>query len=418
MNIVIANRRYFPYSGPERYMFSITDLLKSDGHTVMPFSVKRTQNTPTEYDRYFVRPPYGEDIVHYRDANPSLMQKARVFANCVYSLEAKRNMKRFLADNEVDLLYMLQVDNDISPSIIHVCRKQNIPVVMRLSAFSLICGSYFCLRNNEFCTLCSTKNSLQCIKHKCIRNEFLPSFVRSVSMMVHNFIKIYDYIDAFVCPSKFLMRTFIEAGFPEEKFHQINSFVNPEDYQPSYSCDNYSLYFGRLSSEKGIEYLLNAQSRLSRSEYPLYLAGEVDDPHFQQKLDGIIAKKGMKNVRFLGYKSGDELKQLIRNARFILAPSVYADNSPMSITESLAMGKPIIGSDIGGITDQIADGCGFLVPPKDDAALAEKMKILWQDDSLVVLFGKNARKHFDRNYSPHQHYEKLEQVFKRCLNKK
>ena len=417
MNIVIANRRFFPYSGPERYMFSIINTLQQDGCTVIPFSVKRTQNIPTEYSRYFVNPPYGENIVHYRDANPSLRQKMRVFANCIYSLEAKKNMLRLLSENKVDLVYILQIDNDISPSIIHACRKHSVPVVMRLSAFSLICGSYYCMRDKEFCTLCVTKNPLQCTKYKCIRKDFLPSFARSISMVVHNFLRIYDYVDAFICPSDFLRRTFIQAGFPEKKFYQVNSFVNPDDYQPNYTHSGYALYFGRISWEKGINYLVRAQKMLGEGTYPLYIVGEADDPAYLENIKTIVETESIPNITFLGYKSGNELKEIVRNSRFIVAPSVYHDNSPMTVTESLAFGKPVVGSDLGGIADQIAEGCGFKVPSKDAKSLSEKMKVLWENDALVAEYGRNARNHFEKHYSPQQHYSQLKHIFMKCVQK-
>ena len=67
MNIVIANRRYFESTGPERYLFQITERLEKDRHHVFPFSVKWKMNKKSSYDSYFVSPPFDEESLYLKD---------------------------------------------------------------------------------------------------------------------------------------------------------------------------------------------------------------------------------------------------------------------------------------------------------------------------------------------------------------
>ena len=63
----------------------------------------------------------------------------------------------------------------------------------------------------------------------------------------------------------------------------------------------------------------------------------------------------MKNVEFLGYKKGRELKDLVKNAYFVIVPSEWYENNPMSIIESYSEGTPVIGAKIGGIPEIVVE---------------------------------------------------------------
>ncbi len=412
--IVIVNRRYFPSSGPETYLFNITPILESDGFEVIPFSVKRKWNLETTYDKYFVTPPYGLDTLYYSEAKLSLFEKLKLFRNAVYSFEAKTKMEQLIKNEKPDLVYLFGIVNDISPSIIDACKKHNVPVILRLSDYYLLCASYIFLRNNEFCKLCLTKNHLQGLKNLCVKGKFLPTLTRTFSLIVHNSIKIYDHVNSYICTCSFMKKIMIEGGFPEEKLHIVNSFVNSNDYKPNYNTGKYILYFGRISPEKGMDYLLRAKRKMN-NKLPLYIVGEPSDTEYIGSLRNYLAEKKITDVIFLGFKKADELKKIIGEAKFVMIPSICADNSPISALESMAMGKPIIGSDIGGISDQITKDTGFLVPPKDTDMLAEKMDILAQNDELVDKMGKNARLNFEENFSEEQHYSKLKKIIEKAI---
>ncbi len=412
--IVIVNRRYFPSSGPEAYLFNITPILESDNFEVIPFSVKRKWNVKTKYDKYFVNSPYGLDTLYYSEAKLNLFRKLKLFCNAIYSFEAKTKMEQLIKTEKPDIVYLFSIVNDISPSIIHACKKHNIPVIVRLSDYYLLCASYIFLRNNEFCKLCLTKNHLHGLKNLCVKDEFLPTLTRTLSLMTHNMIKIYDYVDAYICTCSFMKRVMIEGGFPEHKLHIINSFVNSKKYEPNYKNGDYILYFGRISPEKGLDYLLKAKAKMKHT-IPLHIIGDASDTEYIKSLKNYVLNNNMTDVTFSGFKKPDELKKFIGEAKFVVIPSICADNSPVSAIESMAIGKPLIGSDMGGITDQITKETGFLVPPKDVNLLAEKMDFLVENDEIVDKMSRNARINFEENFSEKQHYTKLKKIIKTCM---
>ena len=122
--------------------------------------------------------------------------------------------------------------------------------------------------------------------------------------------------------------------------------------------EDYVLYFGRVHRSKGILTLIEAAVPLT--DVPIYIVG---DGEAMSEVQQIIEQNGCKHIHLLGFKQGDELRELIRNSLCTVLPSEWYENCPMSVLESYAYGKPVIGADIGGIPELIVDGTdGFLVP--------------------------------------------------------
>ena len=119
----------------------------------------------------------------------------------------------------------------------------------------------------------------------------------------------------------------------------------------------------------------------------------------------------IRNVDFLGFKSGKELDEIIDNARFSLIPSIWYDNLPNVALESFIHGKPVIASNIGSLPELVEDGYnGYLFEAKNEKDLIEKIKQL-DDDNLVKLMGKNSKKQLIDKFSKEKHYEKLIELF-------
>ena len=123
-------------------------------------------------------------------------------------------------------------------------------------------------------------------------------------------------------------------------------------------------------------------------------------------------------VDFLGYQSGQALHDLIANAAFVVVPSEWYENCSMVVLEAMAFGngKPIIGSRIGGIPEQIDDGkTGFLFEMGNVEELAQKMKSLASDKDLRCVMGKAARRKLEKEYSLQAHCTDLIHIYNELL---
>ncbi|EPM0681215.1 TPA: glycosyltransferase family 4 protein, partial [Klebsiella pneumoniae] len=174
---------------------------------------------------------------------------------------------------------------------------------------------------------------------------------------------------------------------------------------------DYFLYIGRLSREKGVPTLAQAQQKMQET-MPLKIVG--DGPL------GADLRARFSGPQFLGYmKHGEELNNLIRGARAVVVPSEYYENCSMSVLEAMAFGRPVIGGNIGGIPEQIRDGVdGYLVEPGNSDALAQLMDKLAADPELARRMGINARQRLEEKYDLARHMQVLQALYQQLVGEK
>lgn len=366
MRILQVNKFHYPRGGADKYYLDLGAALEKAGHEVAYFSMKHPKNVSSVYDKYFVsRISFNEGGLRDKLLAPGRM---------IYSLEAKRKFKKLITDFKPDIIHIHNIYHQLSPSILDVARLASIPVVMHLHDYKLICPNYQLFAHGQICEDCKPNHYFVCAKKRCFKNSFSKSLLAALEMTIHHrWLKIYyRSINTFIAPSAFMKSKVVEFGWPAEK---IKVILNPfssvlRDIVVDAPVSNYLLYFGRLSPEKGLNTLLEAAT-LTKSE--LKFAGVGPE---ENSLRALAASKGVK-VDFLGFKEGQELKEIIMGAQAIVLPSIWYENMPLSLLEALSLGKPVIASEIGGMPEMIINGKnGWLFKPGDAQDLAAKIKLL------------------------------------------
>ena len=237
--------------------------------------------------------------------------------------------------------------------------------------------------------------------------------IRVLSMKVHSMIKVYKDIDAFITPSEFLKKKLSSNGFDEKKIHCIPTFaVQEKPLNEEMSIGSYGLYFGRISEEKGVETLIHAYEFLP--DHSLKIVGD-ETTEEAERLKVYIAKHGIKNIHFLGFKKGRELEKIIQHARFVVIPSIWYDNLPNTALESFQQHKPVIASNIGSLPELVEDGYnGYLFKTGNVTELVEKIRLMDRDDKVWEM-GNNSHLRFEERFTAEKHYMKLLKVFKSVL---
>lgn len=429
MNILICNNRYFPSSGPESYLFGITALLENHGHRVIPLAVNYSQTVDTPYREYFVPPPMDAETVFYRQFKEKLTLGKRVSlaARATYFRPAREAAAHAIKEQHIDLVYLLHTVNMLSPSIIDAAHAHGVPVVMRLSDFNLLCPAYHFLRGGNICQECLS-GYYHALQHRCLQGSLTVTGARVVAMTTHNALGIYKKVGAFIAPSRFMASQMEHFKPARGRLYHIPSFVDqalldehrhqgaaPTPALAPEEAGNrpYILQFGRVAPEKGLAVALRAFAGLAR-DVDFVVAGDSAGD-YRQQMEALAQSLGAVHVRFAGFQKGEALSRLIRGALCIVAPSIWHDNAPMAVYESLAYGKAIIGSDLGGISEQLEQGCGLLVPPSDAEALRAAMRQMIDDPALRARFETAARQRALSEYAPERHYERLMEVFQGAL---
>ena len=207
-----------------------------------------------------------------------------------------------------------------------------------------------------------------------------------------------------------------------DKIEAIHNFIDLEDYNLQVENDGYALYSGRLAKEKGILNLVEAFTNLIKNSkgneklngIRLYIAG--DGPE-RENIEKKIKNSKLENrIVLLGYLNQKDLREFTRKCSFLVIPSIWYENGPYSVIETQAIGKAIIGANIGGIPEMVQDNVNGLIYEYDDInELEDKMKKLFEFPELADHFGKSAKNFALKEYRPERYYEKIEKIYKNVL---
>ena len=144
------------------------------------------------------------------------------------------------------------------------------------------------------------------------------------------------------------------------------------------------LFVGNLIKRKNVDSLLEAK-KVAKSDYYLVIVG--DGPLFK-KLNKKVDEDNIRDVIFTG--SRDDVEDIIPGCDVLVLPS-FSESFGLVLIEALACGKPVIGSDVGGISEIINDDVGLLVNPKKVSSIAKAIDKIINDDSLRLALSMNAR---------------------------
>jgi len=403
MRILQVHKFFHIKGGSEVYLFSLTDALKERGHNVAEFSMKSKKNKDSLWSKYFI-----ENIDY--DTTETL-KKIKYGLKIIYSREAKNNISKLLIHFKPDIVHLHIFQHQLSPSILPVIKKKKIPIVYTAHDLKCICPNYKLLSHGHFCEECKGHKYYNCLKKKCVKNSYPKSLINVIEMYFHHWRRYYDLIDLIITPSIFHRKKLIEFGFPRDKIVHLPNFLDENHYSPSYSFGNYFTYFGRLSDEKGLPTLIKAMKFIEKKKLVIIGTGPLKNALYE-----MIDQFNIKNVRLVGFKTGDQLRKLLRHSMFSILPSEGCENGPLSLIESFAYGKPVIGSNMGGIPEHISHKKdGLIFEAKNYYNLAQQINFLINNPIEIKRMGKNARLKVKNKFSKKKHIKSIEEIYNKLL---
>jgi glycosyltransferase involved in cell wall biosynthesis len=280
---------------------------------------------------------------------------------------------------------------------------------MTLHDLKLACPAYHMYNRNGPCEECKNGRTYNVVRHRCIKDSVTLSGIVWLENVVHRALDSYGKnIDVFIAPCRFYIEKLAEWGWPKEKFAHVPNFVDVRALRPAATAGRGFLYFGRLAPEKGLATLIAAAGR---AKVALRLAGAGPD---LAELRSRARELGA-DVEFLGHLGPNDLARAVHAARATVVPSECYENAPISILESFALGKPVIGARIGGIPELIdegATGWTFESRAVDElAALLAAVAAL--PDAALEAMGRSARDSVERRFSEQAYLARLGDVYRR-----
>lgn len=393
--VLLVNKFYYNRGGDCIHTLNIESLLKEKGIDVAVFSMAYPENFDSEYKRYFAP---QIDFNGNLESKIKAMKRVLGYGNVITSFE------KILNDFNPDVVHLQNIHSYISPIVGEIAKQRGCRVVWTLHDYKLLCPAYTCTFKGKPCELCFT-NKCNVVKRRCMKGNIASSLIAYWEAMKWNRGRLEKMTDAFICPSHFMADKMLKGGFDENKLHVVSNFIDPikikqiVDMGICTKREDYYVYVGRLSQEKGIITLLDVAAALP---YKLKVVGTGP------LSDKIKENFGTyRNIEFLGQLSAEEVVDVVAKAKCLVIPSEWYENNPLSVIEALCAGTPVIGANIGGIPELIDGSNGTIFTSGNETELISAINTEMKHPREYAKIMEKALTVF----SPDSYFEKIKKIY-------
>lgn len=378
MRILIAHNAYQQKGGEDGVVATESALLRSRGIEV------------AEYSRH------NDDITG--------MSRLALAGQTLWSSHTEADIAKWVADFRPDVIHAHNTFPLISPSLYVAAHKAGVPVVQTLHNFRLFCPQAMLLRDGKVCEDCLGKVPWRGVMRGCYRGSRAQTAVIGGMQVLHRALGTYrNKVTRYIALNEFCRSKFIEGGLPPERIVVKPNFVDVPAGENVLRQSG--LFVGRLSAEKGIAVLAGSMEKL---------------PSFQLNVIGSGPEEKVlsshANIHRLGFLPREQIFSHMQSAAYLLMPSIWYENFPLTLVEAFANGLPVIASRLGAMAELIADGkTGLLFDPGSAEDLAKK--ILWAETypQAMLEMGKNARLEYEAKYTPEHNFGQLMAVYEEAI---
>jgi len=390
MRILIVHNHYgnFATEGEAQVAQHEFELLRSHGHIVSKYEATNAEI---------------EDL--------TLIGKCQSLLQVGWSKMGYERIKAAIDAFRPDLMHVHNYWFRLTPSVFAAAKERGVATVMSLHNFRLVCPASVFLRKGKPCELCMDGKASRILIHRCY-----PGGSMLKSLLAYRLYKetrkrqlLASLVDAYIPLTEFARQKVLAAGLPPEKVYvKPNFMVDPLNGGKPTTPKEGAIYVGRLSPEKGVLGLLEAWRNI---DYPLTIVG--DGP---QMPEARIA--GGSQVKFLGNRSHDDVLRLIEQSAFLVFPSEWYEGFPLTLLESMAVGRAAVATDLGPRREMVRDGqTGLLYRSRDIQDFTSKVRRLISDRNLCATMGAAAREVYLAEYTPAKNYQMLIRIYEEALHR-
>ncbi|MBU5689733.1 MAG: glycosyltransferase [Candidatus Aenigmatarchaeota archaeon] len=396
MKILLSNQFFYNVGGTETMFFKLLNFLKKEGHELIVITVESKKNLNIN----------GIKIYYVK----SYVQQNRFMSplNRIFNYNSYKITKKIIEMEKPDIAHFYNTSL-ISSSPILACLKNKIPTIKTFNDYEHLCPDSSKTKWSKFCD--KEMGIFNCLK--CDRRNVNPSLLTVLyyNTIIKNFeLSIFrKTINVSICET--IKKALDQSKIDSRVIYQ--SIYLPKNI-PKLKYTANILYAGRLSKEKGVNYLIEAFSNLKNKNAKLLIVG--DGPE-RKKLENLAKNYGLsQRIKFLGFVDKSTLQNLYEDVDFIVLPSVWQEPFGLTGLEAMSYGRPVIAFDVGGISEYVSNNeNGFLVDVFNVKSLAEKMETLLSDKDLLLKFSKNSIE-TSKKFSDEIFYKKIKNLYRNVLN--
>jgi glycosyltransferase involved in cell wall biosynthesis len=381
MNVALIHNFYRQPGGEDRVFAQEGALLESKGQCV------------TRFEAHNLDIPDGAGL--------------KVAARTVWNQSSYSRVRALLRSRQIDVVHVHNTFPMLSPAVYYAAKAEGVAVVQTLHNYRLLCPAATLFRDGRPCEECVGRAvPWPGVQHACYRDQRLATAAVASMLVVHRALGTWSRaVDRYIALTAFARDKFIQGGLPASKLVVKPNFVHP-DPGTGEGAGDYALFVGRLSAEKGVATLTQAWSLLA-GRVPLRIVG--DGPMAEMVREASMRLPG---VRWLGRLTPERTLEELKQAAFLIVPSTWYEPFGLSVLEAFATGTPVLASNIGSLTELIADNrTGMHFNAGDAHDLAAKVIELFENRALLQSMRKAARAEFEEKYSGDLNYKMLMRIY-------
>ncbi len=400
MKILQVNKFFYRHGGADHHFLDLSSLLARHGVEVGYFSMRDKRNLPTAFDKYFVK-----NIDFSRFNLSAVLNISKFF----YSFEARRKIKELLDKFSPDAAHLHLIYHHLSPSILPALKERNIPIVMTVHDWNLICPNYWLFTQGKICERCRNKKFYQSVKYRCVKNSWWKSLLAAKAAYLHESWQIYQKnIDLLIAPGEFVKNEMVKFGWPRKKIKVLHHFL-PTDIQKVSAPaplprEVRFAYVGRLTEEKGIGRLVDFW--LARDiPYHLEIFG---DGEMYKEIFGKIKNSGNQQITMHGHVAREKVIERLKDFTAVIIPSIWYEVFGLTSIEAWSQGVPVIASNLGTLKELCERSkAGILFDWSDENSLKKALHNI-QD----TRYRRRAVEYMRENHLPEEYLGSLFEIYR------
>ena len=353
-----------------------------------------------------LRNNYSVETAIFQNSNG--IRGAIQFIQTIWNFNASKKIRNHIKRFKPDVIHVHNWHFASGPIIFRVAQKMKIPVVHTLHNYRLLCPSAILLHNNELFTESLNQNfPWKAIHKRVYRNSRLQTFWLAFVVWFHKKLGTWNAIDKFICLTSSSRQLFLESNLDIEanKFIVKPNFTQQSTIIADTNQENYFLFVGRLSEEKGIETLLKA---FIGSNFILRIIG---DGPLRERVEQI--KKENQNIQYLGTLPHTQVNIAMKGALALVFPSICIETFGMSIIEAYSNRTPVIASALGSPKTLVKPyQTGFLFDAGNSEDLRSKLELFASFTAEEKkTMQQNAYNDFKQKYSVEKQSEYFKEIY-------
>jgi len=360
--------------------------------------------------------------------HPGWLSKLKLALKLCWNVEAQRQLRAFLKANPVDIIHLHNSFPLLSPAIIHTARQVGVPLVLTVHNFR------WCKPNGTIEQIAEVQQSpWRWFGQRVYRDSRFATALMVIQIQLHRLFRSYQLCDKLICPSNFVKKALLAAGFPDRQLvvkpHSVAAGLAAPDVSanatpkklPEISLPHaqqvaaalpagYVLFVGRADEAKGLNFLLEAWQQL---DYPLCIVGVTEQQARQWP-----GYRPQAQIYFAGLQTQEHLSAFYQNASLLVVPSLVAETFGNVVIEAFSHGIPCLVSDSGALPEllwprhasaevatRLAAGAVFKTADRQD--FQQNLSHLLQQPQLLAEMSEQARHLYQAHYLPAQNQQAL-----------